>query len=253
NAVRDLGEVTVVAPANNQSGVGAANSFRKSVKINQVASLVPGIDAYAVSGTPADSVILGIEHVLPNGADVVVSGINPGYNTSRNMFISGTFGAAIIAAAKGVKTCAFSIEAEGIGAAEAEAEIRTRESFGNELIGRIITAVGRELISPETPAGGLFNVNIPRPDGHGIAGAVACAPAYSDFKMKLYAQDDGGYEIYSGLKLVIDQLDLTPGTDVEALIHRNVAVTAVEGATLSYLPEDPTLHRMVAAVNREIG
>ena len=106
-AVRSLGEVTVVAPVNNQSGTGCSISFRKSVNVDQVSSKLEGVNCFAVSGTPADSVILGSKYILKEDVDVVVSGINPGFNTSRNMFISGTFGAAIIASALGVRAVSY--------------------------------------------------------------------------------------------------------------------------------------------------
>jgi 5'-nucleotidase len=78
NAVKDLGEVTVVGPAGNHSGVGTALSMRKSVQIISAPSQVLGVDCFAVSGTPGGSVILGVEHVLGGEVDAVVSGINPG-------------------------------------------------------------------------------------------------------------------------------------------------------------------------------
>ncbi len=77
NAVKDLGEVTVVGPTSNQSGVGTALFMRKSVQIMSAPSPLPGVDCFAVSGTPGGSVILGVEHVLGGEVDAVVSGINP--------------------------------------------------------------------------------------------------------------------------------------------------------------------------------
>ncbi|MDA1279680.1 MAG: 5'/3'-nucleotidase SurE [Chloroflexi bacterium] len=239
NAVKDLGNVTVVAPAENQSGVGTAISFRRSVKINEAPSRVHGVKCYAVSGTPADSVILGTRHVLNDAVDAVVSGINPGFNTSRDMFISGTFGAAIIAAALGVKTCAFSMDA--------------LDDLGDQLVGKVIAGVTRELISFETPRAGLYNVNFPSFRDNPIRGAEAAAPADSELKMKLEAHSDGGYEVFSGLKMKIDRLPQVSGTDVEVLERGMVALTAVVGASLDYIPGDPSLKRMIDAANQIIG
>jgi len=239
NAIKELGDVTVVAPADNQSGIGTAISFRRSVKVVKALSRVDGVDCYSVSGTPADSVILGIESIMSDGVDAVVSGINPGFNTSRNLFISGTMGAAIQASAKGVKTCAFSMDHD--------------DDIDDQSVGKIITAISGELMDSATPQGALFNVNFPSLSTEAIQGAEGAVPAPSEFKSFLEPQSDGGYEIFSGLKLVIDGLPLTPGTDVEVLTRNRVAVSALDGPTLTHQPNDPTLLRMIDAANRVIG
>ena len=238
-AVKDLGEVTVVAPAGNQSGVGTALTLRRSLKINEAPSRVDGVKCYAVSGTPADSVVLGLEHILVGGADAVVSGINPGFNTSRNVFISGTMGAAIQSAAKGVKACAFSMDAE--------------DNFEDPTVKSVVGAITTELLSTETPRGGLFNVNIPTIAETPIEGAEGAAPAPSEFKSLIEAHSDGGFEIISGLALNIDELELTTGTDVEVLSRNRIAISSLEGPTLAHQPHDPTLQRMIEAANRVIG
>jgi 5'-nucleotidase len=239
NAVKDLGNVTVVAPAGNQSGVGAAISFRKSVKIKKAPSRIDGVDCYTVSGTPADSVILGIENVFLGDIDAVVAGINPGFNTSRNVFISGTMGAAIVGSAKGVKSCAFSMDAT--------------DDIDDQQVRSIITSVATELISDETPRGALFNVNFPTLPSGGIEGVEGAAPAPSEFRSLIEAQSDGGYEILSGLSVNIERQELTAGTDLEVISRGRVAISALDGPTLAHEPHDPTLRRMIDAANRVIG
>jgi len=238
-AVKDLGEVIVVAPTGNQSGVGTALTLRSSVKINEAPSQVDGVKCYAVSGTPADSVVLGLEHVLIDGADAVVSGINPGFNTSRNVFISGTMGAAIQAAAKGVKACAFSMAVTG--------------DFDDPTVKGVIATITTELLSVETQRGALFNVNIPTFDETPIEGVEGAAPAPSEFKSIIQAQSDGGFEILSGLAVHIAGLELAPGTDLEVLSRNRISISSLEGPTLAHQPHDPTLHRMIEAANRIIG
>ena len=238
-AVRELGDITVVAPADNQSGVGAGLSFRKSAKIREYESQIENVPCFAVDGTPGDSVAFGINRVLNNTVDAVVSGINPGNNTSRNVFISGTFGAAIISAALGVKACAFSIG--------------PFDDVDNQLVGRIITATTSELLSPDTPRAGLYNINFPPLQYSGFLGAEGCAPALSELKMKLEANNFGGFELFSGLRLNIDRLELTPGTDVEVLSRNRVALSAFDGNTLVHDQDDPGLQRMIAAANSVIG
>ncbi|MGB1749787.1 MAG: hypothetical protein ACPHK0_08435, partial [Dehalococcoidia bacterium] len=64
---------------------------------------------------------------------------------------------------------------------------------------------------------------------------------------------DGGFEVFSGLQIVIDSEQLEPGTDVEVLTRDRIAISAVEGPTLNYIHDDPTMHRMIAAANKVIG
>jgi 5'-nucleotidase len=217
NAVKGLGHVTVIAPAEDQSGVGASVSFRKSVKVSPAPSRVEGVECYAVNGTPADSVIHGSKRIFNEDVDAVVSGINPGFNTSRHMFISGTFGAAIIASALGIKTCAFSMD--------------SNDDVNDASVRNVITAVTEELISAQTPQGSLFNVNFPTKTAEGMNGAEGAAVMPSDIKMTLEARADGGYEVSSELKVFVDRMELTPDTDVEVLSRGKVALTAVDGST----------------------
>ena len=238
-AVNSLGEVTVVAPADNQSGVGTALSLRKSVKIKQTASQVDGVDCYAVSGTPADSVILGLEHVLQGGADIVLSGINPGFNTSRNVFISGTMGAAIQASGKGVKACAFSLGMDG--------------DLEDAKMGDVANAIAVELLSSYTPRGSLFNINFPAESGDTYKGVEGAFPQPTEFMTKLETHRDGGYEIFSGLRINILQEELIPGSDIEVLNRGCIAISALDGPTLAHNSEDSTLQRMVEAAKRVIG
>jgi 5'-nucleotidase len=239
NAVKDLGKVTVVAPLNNQSGVGTALTLRSSITINKAPSRIQGIDCYSVSGTPADSVILGVEHVLLGEADAVVSGINPGFNTSRNLFISGTMGAAIQAAAKGLKACAFSMDAT--------------DDIDDQQVGSIVSSISTELVNEDTPRGALFNINIPTIPSGGIRGAEGAVPAPSEFRSLIEAQSDGGYEIFSGLSVNIERQELSQGTDIEVLSRGRVAISALDGPTLTHQPNNPTLRRMIDAANRVIG
>ena len=182
-AVQDLGNVTVVAPTVNRSGSGTGLSFQASIRVREAESRVAGVPCYAVKGTPGDAAIVGIKHVLGNDIDAVVSGINPGNNTSRNLLISGTLGAAVTACSNGVKAAAFS------GA--------WFDELDDPQVGRLVNAITSELISEETPQATLFNVNFPSVRSGAIQGAEEASPAPSLLQMKLEQHDNGGFEIMS--------------------------------------------------------
>ena len=105
-ALRQVGELFVVAPHQEQSGVGASLTLHSSLNVStysaeDVALKLGGdgkdghpLIAYSVEGTPGDSCILGLENLV-GAVDLVVSGINSGSNLGWDVLVSGTVGAAI--------------------------------------------------------------------------------------------------------------------------------------------------------------
>ncbi len=109
-SVQGLGEVTVAAPSGQKSGVGRSISVFEPLRYAEVN--LNGFKAYAVTGTPVDSVIIGIFAILKELPDLVVSGINVGENISTDtVTTSGTIGAALEAASYGIPSIAASIQA----------------------------------------------------------------------------------------------------------------------------------------------
>jgi len=101
---RKMGEVTTIVPLVEQSGKSHGIELKKSFKVHEV-ELEPGIMAYAVESTPADCVRYG---VLARGMkfDLVISGINRGYNLGVDSLYSGTVAAAREAALHGIPAIA---------------------------------------------------------------------------------------------------------------------------------------------------
>jgi 5'-nucleotidase len=103
-ALGPKGEVWVVAPAFEQSGVGHCISYTHPTMIAQL-----GPRRFAAEGSPADCVLAGLYHVMKdNKPDLVLSGVNRGNNAGENVLYSGTIGAAMEAALQGVKSIALS-------------------------------------------------------------------------------------------------------------------------------------------------
>lgn len=101
-------DITVVAPAGEQSGSGDATSSPIDVT---AAFTAAGYPATSVAGEPADSVLFAILQLLPQPPDLVISGINDGRNIARDLApFSGTVGAARWAARLGVPAIAASQE-----------------------------------------------------------------------------------------------------------------------------------------------
>lgn len=83
-------KVTVVAPSDNKSGCGMGISLRKDIEVEQYAER-----RFKVAGTPVDCVYLGLNCLIDEPVDLVVSGINNGPNLASDVMYSGTFAAAM--------------------------------------------------------------------------------------------------------------------------------------------------------------
>jgi len=145
-ALRRLGDVSVVAPSTEQSGVGHAITFLTPLTAKEVFDGARS-RGWAVDGSPADAVKLGISAFCPQRPDLVVSGINSGLNAGINVLYSGTVAAAIEGAFFGITSVAVSLE--------------WNEHADYDRAAEIAIDVLSELLTRRPVAGSLFNVNIP--------------------------------------------------------------------------------------------
>ena len=113
-ALAPWAEVHIVAPARQWTGAGRCMFSDLSGQITRHTVPVAGahVPAYAVDGTPAQTVLVALYQLLPQRPALVVSGINAGENVGSGVTISGTVGAALEAAASGVPALAVSLEAD---------------------------------------------------------------------------------------------------------------------------------------------
>jgi 5'-nucleotidase len=107
-ALQSIGEVTIVAPATNQSGKGHSITIEDPIYVDAV-TLPGGLEATSVAGTPATSVKVAVGALLKFKPDLVVSGINRGWNVGSVTYVSGTIGAAREAALLGLPAIAASL------------------------------------------------------------------------------------------------------------------------------------------------
>ena len=105
-------DVIIVAPEQPQSATALSLTFHKPLRVTRVRK--ERFECYAVSGTPGDCVMIGVNKVLPRRPDLVVSGINIGdNNTFQDTLASGTVAAALESAITGIPAIAFSMEVSG--------------------------------------------------------------------------------------------------------------------------------------------
>lgn len=106
--LKKLGEVIVVAPLFEQSAVGHAITMKQPLRVTKHFKN-DDFFGYAVDGTPADCVKMGVRNIMMENPDIVVSGINHGSNTATNVIYSGTVSAAREAAIMGIPAIAVSV------------------------------------------------------------------------------------------------------------------------------------------------
>jgi len=147
--------VTIVAPTNQQSGVGRAISLFVPLRITKT-KLSNRDYGYAVSGTPTDCVILGIYKILKKVPDMVISGINVGENLGTEITTSGTLGAAFEGAHHGAKSlaCSLQITKDHLKFREGEMPI----DFANA--SKIVVKVVKKYFDQDFPCD-VINLNIP--------------------------------------------------------------------------------------------
>jgi 5'-nucleotidase len=211
-ALRALGEVTVVAPDRQQSAVGHAITMNFPLRAVPYAREGEPF-GYAVDGTPADAVKLAVRFLLKDKPDLVVSGINHGSNTAVNILYSGTVSAATEGMVLGIPSFAISLTTY------AQPDFSYAAKFAARLA-RLIAERG-------LPAGTLLNVNVPAvPEGE-IRGVLLTRQGKSSWEDTFDVRRDPANREYFWLtgKMVVTDTDAD--TDLVAVNSNFVSVTPI--------------------------
>ena len=142
DALRELGDVTVVAPMTEASAIGHALTLRRPLRLEHISDRI-----FAVDGTPTDCVNVAVTHVFRGLPDLVVSGINKGWNLGDDVTYSGTVAGALEAALLGIPAMAVSLK----GARQYD--------FG--YAARAAAALAEVLLQNPLPARTFLNINLP--------------------------------------------------------------------------------------------
>ena len=199
--IRDAGhKVTVFAPDGQRSAISHAISLMRPLRMEKV-ELAEGIDAYAVDGSPADCVRLGVHFLRNDRPDIVLSGINNGSNRGCAILYSGTVSAAMEGAMNEITSMAVSLCSFADNKYEAAAKIAA-ESL-------------EWLKNNPLPRGEIYNLNVPYDiEIKGVKAATISNEFmyYSEFTQN----PDGSYQ------LVLDS-DSPPETDENSDLRVNEA------------------------------
>ena len=160
-AVEDLADVVVVAPDKNNSSVGRRISLFKHLELKSV-ELKDGSPAYSVSGSPADSVIVGANYIMDEKPDLVITGINKGINISCDITSSGTVCAAFEAVSLGIPAIAASLFIDPETSYKQNENGEWYLDYDFSLTKKVLHDLVLKIIKNGFPEGvDLFNLNVP--------------------------------------------------------------------------------------------
>ena len=212
DATHNLGDVWVVAPATEKSGVSHAFTFRFPLRADH-AGWVTDRQGWGVHGTPVDAVKLAIRAIMPKQPDLVLSGINRGENTGVDLLYSGTVAAAMEGMIFGVPSIAFSIPTDdGVDFANAA---------------EFAPIISKMVLERGLPKGVFLNVNIPTCPKTELKGVQIASQAPSNYVANVKSdRDETGSDFYKMWYKKVLTGD-GAGTDFEAIRDNFISVTPV--------------------------
>lgn len=219
--MQQLGTVIVVAPNSPQSGMGHAITISNPLRLYPSA-IFGDVISYECSGTPADCVKLAKHHVLKDRApDLVVSGINHGFNTSISVLYSGTMSAAIEAAIEGIPAIGFSL-----------ADYTREPDFSHTR--EYVLTIARNVLERGLKKGVALNVNFPARSPEPLKGVKICRQADAKWQEIFDERRDPNGQRYFWLAGEFVNNDPGEDTDEYALSQNYVSVVPCQYDLTAY-------------------
>jgi len=206
-------EVILIAPDREKSAVGHGITLNEPMRIETI-NLNSGDEVYAISGTPADCIKLGLFELCTTPPDLVISGINPGSNTGVNINYSGTVAAAREAAFNGILSMAVSI-------------FRTENTIDFQGMSQFIAQLVSKIHDYRLPPGTFLNINAPSIQIDDVKGIKITRQASNNISKHFEKRTDPknrSYFWYGNIDRVNGEAD----TDVEALSQNYISITPIQ-------------------------
>jgi 5'-nucleotidase len=223
--LKPFADVTVVAPDKQQSAVGHAITINLPLRTTRF-SKNGEFFGYALNGTPADCVKLGVKFLLKKLPDLVISGINHGSNTAVNIIYSGTVSAATEGTILGIPSIAVSLTTY------AEPDFSYAAGFAARL--------AQLVVQQGLPHGTLINVNVPAIPEQNIRGIRITRQGRSSWEDTFDVRRDPANREYFWLTGRMNVIDTEEDADQIAVSNNYVSVTPVH--------YDLTDHEMLKAM-----
>lgn len=211
-SLSEIAEVTVVAPRMEQSAVGHGITMQIPLRLQE--NYINGnFFGYAVDGTPADCVKMGIRNIMKETPDLVVSGINHGSNTAINIIYSGTVSGAREAAIMDVPSIAISVTNHRA----------TEFSYAAKIAKNLALKINEHGL----PLGTLLNVNVPDLPENEIAGLLITKQGKSRWDDTYVKRTDPYGRDYFWLTGDLMEEDVDLEFDQYAIKQKFVAITPI--------------------------
>jgi 5'-nucleotidase len=220
DALRPLGDVTIVAPMTEASAIGHALTLRHPLRLEQMSGAL-----FAVDGTPTDCVNIAVTHVLRGLPDLVVSGINKGWNLGDDVTYSGTVSGALEAALLGVQAMGVSL--------------KYSRAFDFGHAARASAAIAASLFETPLPSRTFLNINVPKGEPLGYRVTVQ---AKRNHITSVAERHDPKGRPYYWIEEGQDEWQPHDRSDYQAVRDGYVSVTP--------LHPDLTAHQALAAVEK---
>jgi len=211
-ALKEIAEVTVVAPSEEQSAVGHGITMKYPLRVFNYYKN-GDFFGYAVEGTPADCVKMGIRNIMGESPDIVISGINHGSNTAINIIYSGTVSAAREAAIMDVPAIAISIT--------------SHEAKDFKFSGKVATLIAQKVLEHGLPRGTLLNVNVPNYPESEIAGILVTEQSKAKWDDIYEKRTDPFGKDYYWLTGKLVEIENEQKSDQLAIRNKFVSVTPI--------------------------
>ena len=217
DGLASLGRIIVVAPDREQSGSSHSLTLHQPLRVKRIAE-----DRYRVEGTPTDCIHLAVLHLMKGSRpDLVVSGINRGYNLGDDVTYSGTVAAALEALLLGVPSIAMSRGS------------RPPLEFGPSA--EIAMLLARQVLERGLPRGTFLNVNVPPGEGHGFRVTRQGRRVYGQGVIERLDPKGRAYYWVGGEP---PGARPDPGSDLAAVARGEVSVTPLHGDWTNHAAQD---------------
>jgi 5'-nucleotidase len=215
-ALQPLGELLVVAPDKQQSGVGSCVSLHADMSTREAAFPLKGVRAYAVGGTPNDCVMLGLKTLTRTHIDLLVSGINHGPNVGRDILYSGTVMATLPAYYRKIPSIAVS-----------QYFLTREEAPDFRAVTALTQSLAKAVASGALKTEAILNVNAPNLPPDKIRGVKVARTAETGYVSLSSHRHEG--EVKYTLQLDGNIRDhLVEGTDIWAIHNGYISVTPLQ-------------------------
>lgn len=214
-------DVWVVAPMYEQSGVSRAISIHDPIFVEQRAE-----KSFAIKGTPADCVVMGMEILLDEPPDLILSGVNRGHNAADFMHLSGTIGGAGMGSTYNVPAMALSLMGSVSG---------DHKTLNWPMVEKSAPELIQKLFDMQIDSQNIININFPDCDFKRVKGVKICKQGKrTDRFVKVDKRENlrGSNYYWINFKAMADKPQV--GSELEALQQNYISITALTQNLTNY-------------------